>query len=256
MNHVSVTRRSFSRRRGCAVGAVSGAAPAQDTPRRRLISSTMNLTKMKIVVRILRPQRIMAAVLAAAALTVVSGCAARKSSFAGRFVKPGEPATSFDVQPAKPKADGLGEYARRLRTLQANADERTSRSAQRSNRKTLVSRVRFSGWRWTPRPEVTICSPTRTGKPASRITRTNTGGWRFGSTRATAVRGKGWRVYGATGAARSWRWVMRTARSIASPARPVRTTHSEPFSKRWASGSRPGVHSSLLCNSMRRPGSR
>ena len=81
----------------------------------------MNLTKMKIVVRVLRPQRIMAAVLAAAALTVVSGCAARKSSFGGRFVKPGEPATSFDVQPVKPKADGLGEYARRLRTLQANA---------------------------------------------------------------------------------------------------------------------------------------
>jgi Flp pilus assembly protein TadD len=97
------------------------AAPAQDKPRRRLISNTVNLTKMKkIVVPALRPQRIMAAVLAAAALTIVSGCAARKSS-PGRFVKPGEPATSFDVQPVKPKADGLGEYTRRLRTLQANA---------------------------------------------------------------------------------------------------------------------------------------
>jgi Flp pilus assembly protein TadD len=63
----------------------------------------------------------MAAVLAAVALTVVSGCAARKSSVVSRYVKPGEPATSFDVQPVKPKADGLGEYTRKLRTLQANA---------------------------------------------------------------------------------------------------------------------------------------
>jgi protein O-GlcNAc transferase len=71
----------------------------------------------------------MAAVLAAAALTVVSGCAARQSPFASRFVKPGEPTTSFDVQPVKPKdvqpvkpkADELGDYARRVRTLQANA---------------------------------------------------------------------------------------------------------------------------------------
>ena len=52
---------------------------------------------------------------------MVSGCAARQSPFAGRFVKPGEPTTSFDVQPVKPKTDGVGEYARRVRTLQANA---------------------------------------------------------------------------------------------------------------------------------------
>jgi Flp pilus assembly protein TadD len=79
---------------------------------------------MKIVVHVRRPQRILAAVLAAAVLTVGSGCAARQTSMVNRFVKPGEPATSFDAQPPakpKPKPDGLGEYARRLRTLQANA---------------------------------------------------------------------------------------------------------------------------------------
>lgn len=68
-----------------------------------------------------RLQRITIGVLAAVSLAVVSGCAARKTSFSSRFVKPGQPATSFDVQPTKPKPDGLGEYARRLRTLQANA---------------------------------------------------------------------------------------------------------------------------------------
>jgi tetratricopeptide (TPR) repeat protein len=81
----------------------------------------VNVTKMTISARVLRPQRIATAVLAAAALTVASGCAARPSSLHNRFVKPGEPATSFDVEPVKPKADGLGEYASRLRTLQANA---------------------------------------------------------------------------------------------------------------------------------------
>ena len=83
----------------------------------------------------------MTAVLAAAALTVVSGCAARKSSLGGRFVKPGEPATSFDVQPAKPKADGA------LATMPAGCGrcrpthERTlTLGCRRSNRKTLASR--------------------------------------------------------------------------------------------------------------------
>ena len=58
-------------------------------------------------------------------LTCVSGCATRGRSFSARFVKPGEPATSFDAPGATPKAaaktEGLGEYARKLRTLQANA---------------------------------------------------------------------------------------------------------------------------------------
>jgi tetratricopeptide (TPR) repeat protein len=81
----------------------------------------VNVTNMKIGVRVRRSQRIVTAVLAAAALSAVSGCAARQSSLQRRFVKPGEPATSFDVQPVKPKADGLSEYARRLQTLQANA---------------------------------------------------------------------------------------------------------------------------------------
>jgi Flp pilus assembly protein TadD len=72
-----------------------------------------------------RSRSLTIAVLAAAALSLVSGCTARQSLRHNRFVKPGEPATTLDVQPVrqpiKPKADGLGEYARRLRTLQANA---------------------------------------------------------------------------------------------------------------------------------------
>ena len=58
-------------------------------------------------------------------LTVVSGCAARGRSFSTRFVKPGEPSTSFDVPGDAPKIDpkpeGLSAYLRQLRTLQANA---------------------------------------------------------------------------------------------------------------------------------------
>jgi Flp pilus assembly protein TadD len=79
------------------------------------------MTKMKMFRGASRLQRITIGALAAVSLTVVSGCAARKTSFSSRFVKPGEPATSFDVQPVKPKDDGLGDYARRVRTLQANA---------------------------------------------------------------------------------------------------------------------------------------
>ena len=58
-------------------------------------------------------------------LTVVSGCAARGRSFSNRFIKPGEPSTSFDVPgeaPKRaPKPDGLSDYVRRVRALQANA---------------------------------------------------------------------------------------------------------------------------------------
>ena len=58
-------------------------------------------------------------------LTVVSGCAARGRSFSNRFVKPGEPSTSFDAPGAAPKGapkpDGPSDYVRRVRTLQANA---------------------------------------------------------------------------------------------------------------------------------------
>jgi Flp pilus assembly protein TadD len=54
-------------------------------------------------------------------LAFVSGCATRGRSFTGRFVKPGEPSTSFDAPKAGAKPVSLGEYARRLRTVQANA---------------------------------------------------------------------------------------------------------------------------------------
>ena len=58
-------------------------------------------------------------------LTVVSGCTARGRSFSSRFVKPGEPSTSFDVPgeapKIAPKPEGLSDYARQIRTLQANA---------------------------------------------------------------------------------------------------------------------------------------
>ena len=58
-------------------------------------------------------------------LTVVSGCGARGRSFSNRFVKPGEPSTSFDVPgeapKGAPKPDGPSDYVRRVRALQANA---------------------------------------------------------------------------------------------------------------------------------------
>ena len=68
-----------------------------------------------------RRRRLGAVVFAVASLTLVSGCAARKGSFSGRFVKPGEPTVSFDDAVAAPKPASLAEYARRLRAVQANA---------------------------------------------------------------------------------------------------------------------------------------
>jgi Flp pilus assembly protein TadD len=65
------------------------------------------------------------AALAVTLLTLVSGCAARGRSFSTRFVKAGEPSTSFDVPGEAPRIDpkpeSLSAYARQLRTLQANA---------------------------------------------------------------------------------------------------------------------------------------
>ena len=57
-------------------------------------------------------------------LTFVSGCAAHGPSWATRFVKPGEPSATFDdpaTAPEVAKPANLSDYARRLRTLQANA---------------------------------------------------------------------------------------------------------------------------------------
>ena len=68
---------------------------------------------------------IVTAVLGVTLLTVVSGCAARGRSFSTRFVKAGEPSTSFDLPGEAPKIDpkpeSLSAYVRQLRTLQANA---------------------------------------------------------------------------------------------------------------------------------------
>ena len=65
------------------------------------------------------------AVLGVTLLSVASGCAARGRSFSNRFVKAGEPSTSFDVPGDTPRIDpkpeSLSAYVRQLRTLQANA---------------------------------------------------------------------------------------------------------------------------------------
>jgi Flp pilus assembly protein TadD len=51
---------------------------------------------------------------------LLSGCAARKGpSFANRFVKPGEPTTSFDAPGAAAPQQTLDDYGRRLRSLQS-----------------------------------------------------------------------------------------------------------------------------------------
>jgi Flp pilus assembly protein TadD len=55
-----------------------------------------------------------------------SGCAARKSGLAGRFVKPGEPTVHFGDAIEPPKDDSLASYARRLRELQAKATPKKS----------------------------------------------------------------------------------------------------------------------------------
>jgi Flp pilus assembly protein TadD len=69
--------------------------------------------------------RVRMAVLGVTLLTVASGCAARGRSFSNRFVKAGEPSTSFDVPGDTPRIDpkpeSLSAYVRQLRTLQANA---------------------------------------------------------------------------------------------------------------------------------------
>jgi Flp pilus assembly protein TadD len=75
-------------------------------------------------------QRVRTVVLGVTMLTVVSGCAARGRSFSTRFVKPGEPSTTFDAPGeaprTAPKPQGLSDYARQVRTLQANARTTTS----------------------------------------------------------------------------------------------------------------------------------
>jgi Flp pilus assembly protein TadD len=58
-------------------------------------------------------------------LVAASGCAARKSGFAQRFVRPGQAeADSGGAAPAAPRPD-LQEYARKLRELQARATPKT-----------------------------------------------------------------------------------------------------------------------------------
>jgi Flp pilus assembly protein TadD len=69
----------------------------------------------------LSKQRASSATAILVALTLTSGCAARKSSLTTRFVKPGEPTVNLDAPEPQPSAPSLGEYARQLRTLQANA---------------------------------------------------------------------------------------------------------------------------------------
>src|SRR5262245_13250159 len=70
-------------------------------------------------------QLVRTAALGVTLLSVVSGCAARSRPFPSRFVKPGEPSTSFDAPGAAPKIaskpEDLSDYARRLRSLQATA---------------------------------------------------------------------------------------------------------------------------------------
>ena len=66
----------------------------------------------------------------AAAMTIglvaCSGCAARQNRFSSRFIKPGQPAASFDdPSTARPPQD-LHEYARKLRELQAKATPKTN----------------------------------------------------------------------------------------------------------------------------------
>jgi Flp pilus assembly protein TadD len=69
--------------------------------------------------------RVRTALLGVTLLSLLSGCAARGRSFSTRFVKAGEPSTSFDVPGEAPKIDpkpeGLSAYVRQLRALQANA---------------------------------------------------------------------------------------------------------------------------------------
>jgi Flp pilus assembly protein TadD len=72
-------------------------------------------------------QLVWTAALGVTLLTFASGCAAHGPSWSARFVKPGEPTATFDdpaaapTAPKPPKPDSLSDYARRLRTIQANA---------------------------------------------------------------------------------------------------------------------------------------
>jgi Flp pilus assembly protein TadD len=74
-----------------------------------------------MLIRVLELRRFVAGAVAVVFLVVLPGCAARTRTFSSRFVKPGQPTATFDLPQAAPKAESLGDYARRLRTLQANA---------------------------------------------------------------------------------------------------------------------------------------
>ena len=61
------------------------------------------------------------------ALVASSGCASRGASFGSRFVKPGEPSTTFDEPGTAPApAPPLSDYMRKLRALQSKAVPKSS----------------------------------------------------------------------------------------------------------------------------------
>jgi len=65
------------------------------------------------------------AILALVLALASSGCAARRSGFSSRFIKPGQPTVTFD-EPVKGPPPQLQEYMRKVRKLQATAAPKSS----------------------------------------------------------------------------------------------------------------------------------
>src|SRR5512142_1824595 len=62
---------------------------------------------------------------AAAALLLATGCAARQAHFTSKFVKPGTPSVKMDA-PVRAPEQGFREYIQKVRTLQSKAVTKSS----------------------------------------------------------------------------------------------------------------------------------
>ena len=186
-------------------------------------------------------RRVRTAVLGVTLLTVVSGCAARGRSFSTRFVKPGDPSTSFDAPGEAPKSLPNRRACRATRVsfarLQANARTTISLgSTIESHDPVLASALLKLKMLPTAANHREVARAYTTAGITDFAYRHYLQALQIepcdsGASRASPG-------CGGNGVHRTWHWVTPIARCTAGPVRPVPTTRSAPCCWRSASGNR------------------